>query len=499
MQQSLAQRPPPPRHMSTVPEAALRRPRTASPLPPSDICNDDLSKTQSASASPTPPPTSGSDAAVRDLSPALTEEDSRLVVTTSSLSSPPRPPRPSREGVSLTGTHRQDAVSVFVDPRNFQGLQTDVINYPLSTQINDQAHQPSSTQQQEEIEALLREIKARDAIISEMKRKESWWRNEVSTARRMRSAATKALHEEDDEDSVDADEAMLMALSDTLEDAKVSLFEQLVSAKAELRRIKSSMHGSHHQALLSEKMEQVDRVRTAALQEAAYFKSKYVGLANRQPFSAGYPQQLTADLEHKLTMTLTENESHRRQLQQLNKHGNHDQLARESAEERAKEAHERAQEAMQAHERALQEVEHLHQRASLAEAQVRENARKIADLTQQLTSRQSAANIPALSSEEQALQAKMAQLKEANAKVQGEAQELQRQLDESAKSISHLRATLEEREQALQEAERQLQSTSSQIAILKGTMCERGLAAAVTMTTPSTSSSSTQIASARAY
>ena len=372
---------------------------------------------------------------------------------------PQRPPRPSREGVSLTKALRKDTVSMYPD------ASTNVMDITVPT-----------TTDQDEMDVLVRDIRAQDAVIHAMKKKESWWRTEVSIARRMRLA-------EPERNDAEADEQMLMDMNDQLTDAtKLQLFEQLVSLKAELRRVQSNIGGpSSHQAM-SERIHQVDRIRTAALQEAAYWKSKYMARAKymKEEQEDQDEDDVLKVLEHKLASTLMENEQQQRLLQHLNKQAQHDHEASASAQDRAKEAHERAEEARHAHERAVRELEALQRRAEQAELRVEENNIKLDDLGRQLEESKVADN---KNQHVTLAQEKIMHLTEANNKVQNEAYALTQELDSYTEDIEHLRAALQEREEALNAATREVAATNDKLARMKETV-------AAERTTPTSTSSS---------
>ncbi|KAG1230613.1 hypothetical protein G6F68_019274 [Rhizopus microsporus] len=98
-----------------------------------------------------------------------------------------------------------------------------------------------------------------------MKKKENWWRAEVAMARKLQG---KDLVEND------------------LPQDQAKVLQQLITVKAELDRVRQSI--LQQAEPMSDKVQQADRMRTAALQEAAYFKSKYLAIKSRRQ----------SDLEH---------------------------------------------------------------------------------------------------------------------------------------------------------------------------------------------------------
>jgi hypothetical protein len=333
------------------------------------------------------------------------------------------------------------------------------------TAITKSAVQAAIAAGTEERQTLLREIQARDVIISEMKKKEGWWRTEVSLARKLRATKGDSFDE-----GPDADEALLMDVDHLAED-KVKLFEQLVSMKSELRRVRASI--LQQAQPMSEKVNQADRMRTAALQEAAYFKSKYLALKARRQDDLGTLDISRSDeLEKRLAAALTENEANGKLLQQLQKRSQHDQTARHATEERAREAQARAEEAQQAHQRALEELESVYARATKAELQVRENAVKIADLTHQLS--EALISQPTVKSQEVTeAQLKASQLEAANLKARNETATLKQKLAENLDDIARLRTILNEREDALAEAKIHVEDYEIQLSMLREAMSQQ--------------------------
>ncbi|RCI04093.1 Negative regulator of mitotic exit, partial [Rhizopus stolonifer] len=450
----------PPRHISTVPEAALRRPRATSPLPQNELDMSGLHRPY-PTASPTSPISIENELMrASPIQPSMlaATEDAQHPMRSSPHGTAP-PPRPPREGVGLRSVmadmsqipSRNQSVPTTLAPEEEQSV-------PERSPSRSPVNKPALAL--EEKQALMREIQARDLAISEMKKKENWWRTEVSLARKQQ--ANKSF-----DDGPDADEVLLMDV-DHLPEDKVKLFEQLVSVKSELRRVKASI--LQQAQPMSDKVSQADRMRTAALQEAAYFKSKYLALKSRRQQDLAQIEGSRCDeLEKRLANALVENEANAKLLQQLQKRSQYDQHARTATEERAREAQERAEEAQQAHQRALEELQMVYARATKAEMQVRDNALKIADLTQQL-SEALLAPPSTMSQEATEAQLKASQLEAANLRARNETASLKQKLAEQMDDIDRLRASLSEREDALAEAKRHVEDYEIQLNIMRDAM-----------------------------
>ncbi|RUS22386.1 hypothetical protein BC937DRAFT_89461 [Endogone sp. FLAS-F59071] len=270
-----------------------------------------------------------------------------------------------------TGPPRRSASPTNGRPKQPPGERTNSIESVNST--------TTVAQPQEERTSLIREIKARDMIISDMKKKEQWWRTEVSLARKIRGKNERAeISEEED--------ILLMDVGE-IGSEKYKVFDDLVKVKIELRKVKSNIAQQAQHA--SQKITQAERMRTAALQEAAYFKSKYTAIKSGQTGDLAKIETARAqELEKRLAATLLETDALQNRLGQIQKQAHHDHLARQSAEDRAKEAHLRAEEAQQAHARALDELESLHARATAAESQLREHTSRLSEVTAKLNNNQ---------------------------------------------------------------------------------------------------------------
>ncbi|KAG0165408.1 Negative regulator of mitotic exit [Apophysomyces sp. BC1034] len=397
------------------------------------------------------------------------------------------PPRPSREGINLIPNGRNVVRlshdngsdlgskiprSLSIRAANSQSTTPDIAPPTRSSSISGAARnvrhergqittRNSDTLWNDERTTLIGEIKSRDTIISEMKKKEQWWRAEVSVARK-----TRALHGRASDGHGDDDAARLLDFQANEPD-KLKVFEHLIIAKSELRRIKAGIverttSGSHE-------IDQADQTRIAALKEAAYFKSKYYALrANRVTELADIEAKRAEELERRLEISLRENENNSRLLQKLQKQAQLDHSARILADERAKEEHERAEDARQAHKKALDELLGVHDRAVKAEAQVRDNTVRIADLTTQLANALTRAST--LMEDLSPTHIQLSKLEASRLAARNEAATVRQRLVESMDDVSRLRTLLGEKEESLGEAKRQLENFKIQLDIMRDTM-----------------------------
>ncbi|KAG0035138.1 Negative regulator of mitotic exit [Podila clonocystis] len=194
----------------------------------------------------------------------------------------------------------------------------------------------------------------KDNEIKDLKQREQWLLAEVSMARKKIGDRPLSM--------------AIMALEDELEACEVGsdkyrIMQALLDVKAELERSRTTIATQAQSA--SNKVREAERVRTSALQEAAYLKAKVSALQTGEVSSLVATETARAtDLEKRLAAAA--------QLSQYDTILEHERLSRESAEEREREACSRADDAQKAHTRALSELSTLHERVSSAEAEVRE-------------------------------------------------------------------------------------------------------------------------------
>jgi len=305
---------------------------------------------------------------------------------------------------------------------------------------------------------LLLEIKARDAIISEMKKKEQWWRTEVSVARCSRKQQGDTLDNNDDEDRS-------MALLNLEQHDKRMLFQQLVTVKAEIRKVRNSINKQNDPIL--EKIEQVENVRAIALQEAAYYKAKYSALKSRNKGALDLLESDRVDtLEKRLLYAYEEKDAIERSLQKMSSQSKHDQSARLLAEDRARDAQKQSEEAQEAHQNALEELTLLYEQIIKLEAQGRDDAIQIADLSSKLANQLSLKSTSHQDNSQ--LHIEMGRLEAANIKLRNEIAVLLQRLEESKDDENNLKLMLNDKDQAYAEAVLELEKTCIELDLVKG-------------------------------
>ncbi|KAK4508865.1 uncharacterized protein ATC70_013488 [Mucor velutinosus] len=371
------------------------------------------------------------------------------------------PPRPPREGISLNEAYRQ-APSTVHDAYKFKRESS----IPPRSQIPPKPYMPAMNESTttamnpDEKAKLLLEIKARDTIISEMKKKEQWWRTEVSVARHLRAKQRDA-----SDDNLDNHDDQDMALLNLDQHDKLMLFQQLVTVKAEIRKVRYSINKQNDPIL--EKIEQVENVRAIALEEAAYYKAKYAALKTRNKEALDLLESDRVDiLEKRLLYAYEEKDTIERSLQKMNSQSKHDQSARLLAEDRARDAQKQSEEAQEAHQNALEELTLLYEQIIKLEAQGRDDAIQIADLSSKLADQLSLKNTTHQDNSQWHME--IGRLEAINIKLRNEIAVLLKRLEESKDDENNLKMLLNDKDQAYAEAVLELEKTCIELDLLKG-------------------------------
>ncbi|KAG0060704.1 Negative regulator of mitotic exit [Linnemannia elongata] len=204
--------------------------------------------------------------------------------------------------------------------------------------------------------------------LKDLKQREQWLMAEVSMARKRIGDRPLSM--------------AIMALEDELENCEVDsekyrIMQALLNVKAELERSKTTI--ATQAQIASNKVREAERVRTSALQEAAYLKAKVSALESGEVSALVSTETARAmDLEKRLTSAMAQLDKYEAQFVQYETILEHEKHSREAAEDREREASSRAEDAQIAHTRALTELTSLHERASVAEASLRETVAKSA-------------------------------------------------------------------------------------------------------------------------
>ncbi|KAF9946493.1 Negative regulator of mitotic exit, partial [Mortierella alpina] len=206
---------------------------------------------------------------------------------------------------------------------------------------------------------------SKDDEIKDLKQREQWLLAEVAMARKkMGSTATTTGASSVLKDEMNGFEA-------DRDSEKYRIVQALLSVKRELDQSKNSIVTQAQVA--SHKLREAERVRTAALQEAAYLKAKVSALQSGEVSALVSTETARArDLEKRLTMALAQVDRLQSQNTQHEQILDRERAARATAQDREREAALLAEELQLSHTRSLAELATLHERASRAEAGLRE-------------------------------------------------------------------------------------------------------------------------------
>ncbi|CAG8467955.1 11154_t:CDS:10 [Scutellospora calospora] len=195
------------------------------------------------------------------------------------------------------------------------------------TRISDTVDHSSSNLMNIEYNEFMKELEQRDNIIQIMSKREIWLKTELSLAKKI-GYTIDNIELDNDYDSLKIDLNQLLDNTDQNSE-KFSLLLNIIKIKQELTKSKATI--INQAQIASQKITDSERIRTAALQEAAYFKAKLSALKNQS----------------KSDLIILETE-------------------------RSEELEKTAEEAENSHAKSLIELASLHKRATLAESELRE-------------------------------------------------------------------------------------------------------------------------------
>ncbi|BGP39376.1 hypothetical protein JCM10449v2_003314 [Rhodotorula kratochvilovae] len=246
-------------------------------------------------------------------------------------------------------------------------------------------------------------------------------RREVWLVEALRRAQAQGFVLESEDGGEDGEEA-LRNLGGEEDEKERRVKELVVAMKSELAKAKTAM--AEQLASLNERFQGSDRARTAALQEASYYRAKLAALEAGAPSDvAKVERDRAAALEAQLSGALSAREALEAQVARLEADAAHHAAMRATADERGADAAKRADDAEAAHARVLAELAVLQGRAGEHERGLGEHVEKLA----------------AVESSRSVLEGEHARLRE--------------QVGEHEQSVAHWLATLEASEAALTAAQ----------------------------------------------
>ncbi|KAH7054904.1 hypothetical protein BKA57DRAFT_389578, partial [Linnemannia elongata] len=360
---------------------------------------------------------------------------------------------PSRLSIDQSSGIRQQKSSASINAQfshldlNRQGSSASSVTETLNRQGSYASTATANTSQVNG-----RSTDSRSPLRVDLKQREQWLMAEVSMARKRIGDRPLSM--------------AIMALEDELENCEVDsekyrIMQALLNVKAELERSKTTI--ATQAQIASNKVREAERVRTSALQEAAYLKAKVSALESGEVSALVSTETARAmDLEKRLTSAMAQLDKYEAQFVQYETILEHEKHSREAAEDREREASSRAEDAQIAHTRALTELTSLHERASVAEASLRETLTTLRGLLKESQDALTVANRDLGDT-----MLRLSQLEQTSMTARADAATAQRQLTEHRGKVTMLQAQLIRKEEAIEEMIKEQENNEAQLGLLR--------------------------------
>ncbi|KAI0654188.1 hypothetical protein C8Q70DRAFT_1142246 [Cubamyces menziesii] len=233
---------------------------------------------------------------------------------------------------------------------------------PSSPTVNGFAHtKPGSTGNL--TADLIRDLKDKEAEVEALKKKEAWMKAALLKAER-----SGYIYAESEE------ELASRADDDDIDSRKVT--EMVINLKQLKAKIQATVSDRAREA--SERVQEAERMRASAVQEAAFYKAKVAALeASSESEVVKLERERAADLERQLAAALSGQAERDRKIKELNDSLSLQTTLLEQAEARADDASKRADTLAQSHERDAEEQTSLRERNAVLETLLREQSEKL--------------------------------------------------------------------------------------------------------------------------
>ncbi|KAF9581632.1 Negative regulator of mitotic exit, partial [Lunasporangiospora selenospora] len=329
-------------------------------------------------------------------SPAQTYgvSDKSVPISTSALSpgSSTPIPGPLDRMVSQNSIKSAERTTPTFSPGSGSSNDKDVSGLNREDQTDDSQ---GSKRAQLELEKLRKELSERESELARFRVRQDWLVAEVVLSR---ENGSKPYYEGNDSSSSSNDDNRRLSVIDLeralengqMDDQQRKMTKTLLRVREELKSAKISIATQAHAASI--KVKEAERIRTGALQEAAYLKAKLSAISNAQQDPGALARVETdrsADLEKRLTHALGDLENLEAQYTAQQESLEQERRLRSSAEDRSNGSALLAEQAQSAHERALAELALLHSRAAKAETESREYAAQLVESQAGFTGHQS--------------------------------------------------------------------------------------------------------------
>ncbi|GAA5841877.1 hypothetical protein JCM11251_005408 [Rhodosporidiobolus azoricus] len=230
-----------------------------------------------------------------------------------------------------------------------------------------------------------RELEEKDAKIFEMEKREKWIVAALRAAKDKGFVPASTGGEGEGDGEVErllSTGYQVDAEGKERDEKERRVVELVVAMKGELAKAKSLM--ADQAAALDERFQGAERARSAALQEAAYYRAKLAAYESSSPSSdsvSKLERERAADLEQKLAEALSSRAELEAQVARLEQDVAHHSTLRSSADEQHKAVASRANAAEQSHARALADFAELQKRSHGHERTIADHVETLASLT----------------------------------------------------------------------------------------------------------------------
>ncbi|CAL1695132.1 unnamed protein product [Somion occarium] len=275
---------------------------------------------------------------------------------------------------------------------------------------------------------LIRDLKEKEAEVETMKKKEAWMR--AALAKATRSGFVYA----------DSEDLGPNAEDDDIDGRKIS--EMVIN----LKHLKAKLQSRN----ASDRVEEAEKMRSSAMQEAAYYRAKLAALeAGSSSEASRLDRDRIADLERQLSTATESRADQERKVQELSESLALQTTLLEQAEARADDASKRADMMTEAHDRNQQQQASLLEQQDAMEATIRDQTDRL--LTQ-------------VSSIEQ--------IEADNMKLQAQLEELALSREQHVRALEQARSALQVASNRAEEVDTKYQRAQEQIGQLEGDLSE---------------------------
>ncbi|PWY97244.1 hypothetical protein BCV70DRAFT_69247 [Testicularia cyperi] len=333
-------------------------------------------------------------------------------------------------------------------------------------------HQHQSVQQQQQMAS----AGAIGGELDSLRKREAWYKAALALAVKKGFVEPDQLQMADgsltDAQSVSSDRVSLDGIDTGAEGSdKDRVLRTLISLKAQLASAKATI--AQQAQSEADRLSESDRARSAALQEAAYYRAKLSAIESGNTTEVTrLDRERASKLEKSLADALRESAQLERQTSSLREQTKLEQQLRNSAEERLSETAKRAMAAEAAQMKAYDELAALQKRNYTAESALREHTEQVATLSSMAT--RSKADHDHVRGQLEDAQANVAahlaaltQLQAAHAAVATRATEYERRHEEHRALLQQHQSTIGELKAQLEAKSEEAHSHSSRAAELE--------------------------------